>query len=79
MEGLTNAVYGAIEGALKLLPTSPFAFLQNYSNSSIGQWLRWLNWFIPISSFVSILEAWCAAILIYYVIQIILRWAKAIE
>lgn len=79
MDGLTSAVYNAIKYVLNLLPKSPFLFLQNYSSSVPGQWLRWLNWFIPINSFVSIFEAWCAAILVYYVYQIILRWAKAIE
>lgn len=79
MDGLTSDVYDAIEGALSFLPDSPFLFLQDFGNSPVGQWLGWLNWFIPIQAFVVILEAWCSAILVYYVIQIILRWAKAIE
>jgi hypothetical protein len=79
MDGLTQGVYNVIEGALSILPDSPFQFLYSYSNSVIGEWLGWLNWFIPVNSFVSILAAWCSAILVWYVIQIILRWAKAIE
>lgn len=79
MDSLTSAVYNAIEGALGILPDSPFQFLQEMSNSTIYQWLKWLNWFVPINSFVSIFAAWCSAILVWYVIQIILRYAKAIE
>jgi hypothetical protein len=79
MEGLTAGVYNVIEGALSMLPDSPFRFLYSYSNSVVGEWLGWLNWFIPVNSFVSILTAWCAAILIWYVIAIILRWAQAVE
>ena len=79
MEGLNSAVYNLIAGALPFLPDSPFKFLYTYSNSAVGEWLGWLNWFIPVNSFVSILTASCSAMLIWYVIQIILRWAKAIE
>lgn len=79
MDGLTSAVYNAIEGALSILPDSPFQFLLSYGNSPVGQWLGWLNWFVPIYVFVPILAAWCSCILVYYVIQIILRWAKAIQ
>lgn len=79
MDGLNSAIYNAIEGALLFLPDSPFQFLQSMSNSVVYQWLKWVNWFIPINSFISIFSAWCSAILIWYVFQIILRWAKAIE
>jgi len=74
-----NAAYQLIEFCLNLLPTSPFDFLKDLSNSPVHEWLRYLNWFIPINTFVAIMETWCAAILIYYVIQIALRWANAIE
>jgi hypothetical protein len=79
MDGFSQSIYNVIEGALSFLPDSPFTFLQDYSNSEVGQWLGYVNWFIPVNIFVSIMTAWCAAILVYYVIQIILRWAKAIE
>lgn len=79
MDSLGQWAYDLAEGALSLLPSSPFAFLADLSNSAIYQWLGILNWFVPIAIFVAILESWCTAILIYYVIQIALRWAKAIE
>lgn len=79
MDGLNQAVYNVIEAALSILPDSPFQVLKLYSSSSVGQWMGYLNWFIPIGTFLVILEAWLSAIAVYYVIQIILRWAKAIE
>ncbi len=79
MDGFSSTIYDWIEGALSILPDSPFNFLHNYSNTPVGQWLKWLNWFIPIGTFVTILELWLSCIIVYYVIQIILRWAKAIE
>lgn len=79
MDVLGQWAYDLAEGALSLLPDSPFQFLTSMSNSPVAQWLGVLNWFIPISTFVAILSTWCTSILVYYVIQIGLRWAKAIE
>ena len=79
MDGLTATVYQVIEGALSILPDSPFNMLENISSNPMGEWLGWVNWFVPVNSFLVILELWVSAILVYYVIQIALRWAKAIE
>lgn len=57
------------------LPKSPFKIQIDW----IQKYLGWLNYLLPISEMVIILEAWCSCILIYYVYQIILRWVKAIE
>lgn len=59
-----------------LLPASPFELL---SNSSVSQYMGWLNWLVPIQQIIGILEAWTAAILIYYIYVTILRWIKAIQ
>ena len=79
MDSLGQWAYDLAESALSILPDSPFIFLRDMSNSPVAQWLGQLNWFIPINTFVAILQLWCTAILVYYVIQIALRWAKAIE
>ena len=79
MDGFTNAIYGILEAALSILPDSPFSLLTLYTNSPLGQWLGWVNWFLPVNTFLVILELWVSAILVYYVIQIVLRWVKAIE
>lgn len=61
-----------------ILPDSPF---QKYivGNSTIKQYVGQINYFLPIAEILLILEAWCGAIAIFYVVQIILRWIKAIE
>lgn len=57
-----------------LLPDSPFQLL---NKTPIGQYLGYINYFVPIDFMVDTLAAWTAAILIYYGLQIILRWIKA--
>ena len=59
------------------LPTSPIYWLQ--ANSTIKEYLSYVNWFIPIYSMIGTLEAWLMCIIVYYVMQVILRWAKIIE
>ena len=61
---------------IALLPDSPFDIL---SNTAVGQYMGWLNWLVPIEQIVGILEAWCSAILVYYIYVTILRWIKAIQ
>lgn len=59
-----------------LLPPSPFKVLDN---SPIAEYLQGLNYFVPINEMVTIGEVWLAAISVFYIYQIGLRWAKAIE
>ena len=70
-----NAFLQAIAAAvLSILPNSPVRpFIDQISNVP---WLGLLNWFVPIGTIVSIGTAWLAAITIFYVYQVILRWAK---
>lgn len=70
-----NAFLQAIAAAvLSILPNSPVRpFIDQISNVP---WLGLLNWFVPIGTMVSIGTAWLAAITIFYVYQVILRWAK---
>lgn len=71
---------GGINAILSLLPDSPFVMLDNLDpTGQVAEWLGMVNWFVPIYSFVGILEGWLACIAIYYVYQIVLRWLKAIE
>lgn len=62
---------------ISTLPLSPIVWLEY--NSQIKQYLAWVNWFIPIYSMIATLEAWLSCILVYYVIQVLLRWYKVIE
>lgn len=79
LDSLSNAIFTAVEAVLGFFPTSPFVILEQMTATEYYQWLKWLNWFIPINTFVAILQAWLTCIAIYYVVQIPMRWIKAIE
>lgn len=79
LDGLADAVTNFFSALLNALPKSPFVVLDNLSSNDYYTWLCYLNWFIPINTFVAILEVWLVCIALYYVIQIALRWIKAIE
>ncbi len=71
---------GGVNAILSLLPDSPFVILDKLDGSgAITKILSYVNWFIPIYTFVGILEGWLACVAIYYVYQVVLRWLKAIE
>lgn len=70
-----GAVVTAIFG---LLPDSPFQTIF-YSNTVLSQYLGYINYFIPVSVFITILQGWLTGIALYYVYQIVLRWVKSIE
>ena len=69
----------AVLGVIKLFPTSPFVILEEMASSDFYEWLQMLNWFIPINTFVGILETWLSAVAVYYVYQVVLRWVTVIE
>jgi len=78
-EALSDALVSFAVGVIELFPASPFAVLDELSNSEVYDWLRMVNWFVPIGTFVSILESWLACVAAYYVYQVVLRWVKVIE
>ena len=62
---------------LSVLPGSPFR--QFIPARAENKYIGWLNFFVPISEFITIGLAWLGAIGIFYLWQIILRWIRAIE
>lgn len=66
-----------LSGLLSVLPLSPFTEII----SSLGSmpFLGYLNWFIPIGTFLKIGSAWLAAIGLYYLYSVIARWVKLIS
>ena len=60
-----------------LLPTSPFvAYIDALETMP---YLAYLNWFVPVSTFIAIGEAWLVSVGLFYMYSIILRWIRAIE
>lgn len=78
-ESLTDSVISFAVGVVEFFPSSPFRILDDLSNSEVYEWLRMVNWFLPIGTFVGILEGWLTCVAVYYVYQIVLRWIKVIE
>ena len=78
-DALSDTLVSFAVGVIELLPASPFTVLDELGNSEVYEWLRMVNWFVPIGTFVSILEAWLTCVAVYYVYQIVLRWIKVIE
>lgn len=73
---LCNLVETGLNAAVDILPPSPFTLLQN---ETIGKYLGWLNWCFPISEVLVTLEVWIVAVGVFYAVQAVLRWVKAIE
>lgn len=62
---------------IDFLPGSPIVYLETIPE--VEKYLGMLNWFIPIYTMISLTEAWLLCVLLYYVVQVILRWIKVIE
>lgn len=69
-----------LSAVLGFLPDSPFKMLDELTPvSNLLKILSYVNWFIPIYTFVGILEGWLVCVAVYYVYQVVLRWLRAIE
>lgn len=74
---LSDKFQNLIDNFFNLLPKSPIVYLTK--NPDISRIIGYINWFCPIYLWISILENWLVCILTYYVVQVVLRWLKAIE
>lgn len=74
--GIGNFLGTLLSGLLSFLPDSPFQMLEN---SPVAAALPAVNYFIPISFAVSVLQGWLLAVGVYYVWQVVLRWVRAVE
>lgn len=74
---ITDKLDYILAAVLVMLPDSPFIMLEK--SSEINAVLGFVNWVVPLSEMVAILQLWIVAITVFYVYQLILRWAKAIE
>ena len=66
-----------LSGLLSKLPLSPFTDIIN--SLAALPFLGYLNWFLPIGTFIKIGSAWLAAIGLYYLYSVIARWIKLIS
>lgn len=73
---ILDAVAFVLNGLFALLPKSPFSWV---SASPFSDLLSKINYFIPVSDFLTLLEAWLLAIGVYYLYSVWARWVKAID
>ena len=79
MTDIWNGIGGVVNSLLSFvfsfLPTSPFKGM--FEVMVDNEILQYLNWFVPIGDFITILSVWLGAIVVFYSYQIVLRWIKA--
>lgn len=73
LDSLYNLLLSALGSIISFLPNSPF---QAVNNANVDQFLGTLNWFLPISEIIAILQAWLVCVVVFYLYQVILRWVK---
>lgn len=57
---------------LALLPQSPFVGFTNLMNNI--PYLSFVNWFLPISEMIAILESWLVVVSVYYGILYLINY-----
>lgn len=68
---------GFLDLILNLFPLSPFApYIAALQEVPC---LGYINWFIPVGTFVKIGTAWLAAIAVYYLYMVVARWIKLLS
>ena len=81
--GILNTAADKLDGALSYLSSlCPFTGVIDYLRGGVDgapDWLRALNWFVPMGEIVFMMEMWGLAILAWYAASIALRWIKAVE
>lgn len=80
MEGIVNFMSYIVtsigQAILSFLPRSPFRdWIDSFDP---GEFVGFLNWFLPIRQFLIIVAVWLAAISLFYLYSIIMRWVKMI-
>lgn len=65
----------AITALFILLPDSPFIYILDLT----GEWIGYINFFIPIAGMIAHMELFLTAVAIYYVLRIPLRFVKGVD
>lgn len=77
VKGFLSFINSVLGKLLFFLPDSPFTGFINALDKI--PYIKNINYYLPFYECLSILQAWCIAIAVFYVYQIILRWVKAIS
>lgn len=74
LEWISGAFSAIVNAVFDILPKSPIVYLEK--NNTISTYLGYVNYFIPVYLWISVLQAWLTSIGIYYCYKIILKWIK---
>ena len=66
-----------ISFVLSMLPDSPFNIYVDALNNT--EWLKYFNWFFPVSECVATLETWLTAITAFYAVMALARLGNMID
>ena len=76
INGLYDLVNLVISGISAILPTFSVAEWLGSAFDQFGQFLGAINYFVPFGLMIDIAAAWVAAVLVWYVVQFILRFIQ---
>ncbi len=76
LQNVIDGLGDTLESILDILPDSPFTAIDN---SPISEYIGYINWIVPMTEIIAILQVWVVAIATYYLVVIVLRWIKAIQ
>ena len=75
-EIICNGINKSIDFITTVLPTSPFQYYIRQAEKL--PYLGYLNYFVPIPTFIAIGQSWLTCIVIYYLYSVIMRWVKIV-
>ena len=76
LQNIIDGLGDTLESILSILPDSPFVAIDN---SPVSEYIGYINWIVPMTEIIAILQVWVVAIATYYLVVIVLRWIKAIQ
>ena len=76
LQNIIDGLGDTLESILSILPDSPFIAIDN---SPVSEYIGYINWIVPMTEIIAILQVWVVAIATYYLVVIVLRWIKAIQ
>lgn len=76
INGFYDVVNLAIDGISLILPNFSLSDYLGSAFAQFGQFLGAINYFVPFGLMIDIASAWLAAVLLWYVVQFILRFIQ---
>lgn len=77
---LINALYGLInfliDGVCLILPSWSITDMLSGAFAEFGPFLGAVNYFVPFGTMIEITAAWVAAVVIWYIVQFVLRFVQ---